>query len=62
MKVRSLSHAGLTVSNFEAAVKWYHEIFGSWLISEQVLESEQVKDLYNLYGVEDATEIGRAHV
>lgn len=55
MKIRSLSHAGLTGSNFEDSVKWYNEIFGGWLISEQVLESEQVKELYNLYGVEDAT-------
>ena len=55
MKVRSLSHAGLTVSNFENAVKWYHETFGCWLISEQILEKEQVKELYNLYGVKDAT-------
>ncbi|MCQ1529487.1 VOC family protein [Lutispora saccharofermentans] len=55
MKVRSLSHAGLTVSSFEKAVKWYHESFGCWLISEQTLPREQVKELRELYGVEDAS-------
>ncbi len=54
MKVRSFCHAGITVSNFEDAVKWYHETFGCFLISEQILEKEQVKDLSNLYGVENA--------
>lgn len=54
MKVRSLSHAGLTVSSFEKAVKWYHKVFGCWLISEQNLSKEQVKELRELYRVEDA--------
>ncbi len=53
MKVRSLSHGGLTVNNFEESVKWYHETFGCYLISEQYLTKEQVKDLEELYGVKD---------
>lgn len=55
MKIRSLSHVGLTVSNFEKAVKWYHEHFGCWLISEQTLGKEQVNKLYELYGLRDTT-------
>lgn len=53
MKIRSLSHVGLTVSNFENAVKWYHEIFGFLLIAEQVLEEIQVEKLYSLYKLHD---------
>lgn len=49
MKIRSVSHAGLTVSNFEEAVKWYSEMFGFKLISEQVISKEQAEELYDLY-------------
>ncbi len=49
MKIRSFSHVGLTVSNFEVAVKWYHDMFGFRLIDEQVLDAEQVNNLYALY-------------
>lgn len=53
MKIKSLSHVGLTVSNFEDAVKFYSETFGFKLISEQILEKEQVQELYNLYRLKD---------
>lgn len=51
MKIRSLSHSGVTVSNFEASVKWYYEMFGLMLIDEQNLSKEQTDGLHNLYGV-----------
>lgn len=54
MKLRALSHCGITVSNFEKTVKWYNEMFGIWLIDEQVLPLEQVNRLSNLYGTKDA--------
>ncbi|MBU0929284.1 MAG: VOC family protein [Spirochaetes bacterium] len=54
MKVHSICHAGLTVSDFEAAVRWYHETFGFLLISEDVLEPEATKKLFPLYKVEGA--------
>ncbi|MCT4597136.1 MAG: VOC family protein [Vallitalea sp.] len=53
MKIKSLSHVGLTVSNFESAVKFYSETFGFKLISEQLLDKDQVNELYNLYGLKD---------
>lgn len=49
MKIRSISHVGLTVSNFEKAVKWYDEMFGLKLITEKTMEKEQVESLYSLY-------------
>ena len=54
MKIRSLSHVGVTVSSFEKSVKWYYEKFGFRLIDEQILSKEQVKGLHNLYGLEGA--------
>ena len=49
MKIKSISHCGLTVSSFEKAVKWYYEMFGLRLVSEQVLDEKQVEELYPLY-------------
>ncbi|WBW94872.1 VOC family protein [Oceanirhabdus sp. W0125-5] len=49
MKIRSISHVGLTVSNFEKAVKWYSTMFGFKLISEQTLSTKEVEELYPLY-------------
>jgi catechol 2,3-dioxygenase-like lactoylglutathione lyase family enzyme len=54
LKIRSLSHVGITVSSFEKSVKWYYEKFGFRLIDEQILSKEQVKGLYNLYGLDGA--------
>lgn len=51
VRIRSISHAGLTVRDFEKAVKWYYDMFGLRLVSEQVLEKEQVEMLYPLYGI-----------
>lgn len=53
MKIRSLSHSGVTVSNFQASVKWYYEMFGLMLIDEQTLSKEQADELHNLYGVKN---------
>ncbi|MCM1991185.1 VOC family protein [Oceanirhabdus seepicola] len=49
MKIRSINHVGLTVSNFEKAVKWYSTMFGFKLISEQTLSEDEVEQLYPLY-------------
>lgn len=53
MKICSLSHSGVTVSNFQASVKWYYEMFGLMLIDEQTLSKEQADELHNLYGVKN---------
>lgn len=53
MKIRSLSHCGVTVTSFKAAVKWYYETFGLMLIDEQTLSREQADGLHNLYGVKN---------
>jgi catechol 2,3-dioxygenase-like lactoylglutathione lyase family enzyme len=54
MRVKSISHAGLTVSSFERAVAWYNENFGFLLVSEDYLGPEETRELFPLYGVKDA--------
>lgn len=56
MKIKSISHCGLTVSSLKESVKWYHEMFGMRLLNEEVLDKEQAESLSSLYGVHD-TEI-----
>jgi len=56
MKIKSLSHVGLTVADFASAVKWYHDQFGFLLVDDSVLSVEQVNNLKELYGM-DNTEI-----
>lgn len=54
MRIKSISHAGLTVSNFEAAVRWYHDKFGFLLVSEDKMEPAVTEKLFSLYRVKDA--------
>lgn len=49
-KVHGLMHAGITVSDFGAAVKWYHDMFGCLLVSEQTLDNSVLEPMANLYG------------
>lgn len=55
MKMRSISHVGLTVTNFEEAVKWYHQHFGLLLISEIKIEKDQIEALHDLYHIKDTS-------
>jgi catechol 2,3-dioxygenase-like lactoylglutathione lyase family enzyme len=54
MRIKSISHAGLTVSDFERSVAWYHEHFGFLLVSEDILDQETTSSLFPLYGVREA--------
>lgn len=49
-RARGVHHAGVTVSDFEAAVRWYHEHFGFLLVTEMTLEGESADQLAALYG------------
>jgi catechol 2,3-dioxygenase-like lactoylglutathione lyase family enzyme len=55
MKIRSLSHVGITVSSFKNSVKWYYDMFGLTLIDEQFLNEEQVNNLSSLYKLENTS-------
>lgn len=53
MKIKSMSHVGLTVSNFEKAVTWYGEKFGFSLIDVKEMNAKQIEALPKLYGLKD---------
>lgn len=55
MKIRSISHVGLTVTSFEEAIRWYHKHFGLMLISELTIDKEQIESLESLYGLKDTS-------
>ena len=52
MKIKSLSHAGITVKDFSKAVKWYWEVFKFPLLSETHIDEKTVQELNSLYNLE----------
>ena len=57
MKIKSLSHAGLTVKNFDKAVKWWWDIFKFPLISESSLSAETLAEMKKLYNLKDGISV-----
>jgi catechol 2,3-dioxygenase-like lactoylglutathione lyase family enzyme len=57
MKVRSFSHAGITVSNFNKAVTFYWEIFGCPLVGVAETPPDRVR---SFFGVADGGESRRS--
>jgi catechol 2,3-dioxygenase-like lactoylglutathione lyase family enzyme len=55
MRARSFSHAGITVSNFSRAVKFYWEIFGCPLVGVADTPPDRVR---SFFGVDPATSLG----
>lgn len=49
-KLHGILHAGVTVRDFEAAVAWWHDVFGCYLVSEDTLAGEAADGLAALYG------------
>lgn len=58
MKVRSFSHVGLTVSDFNAAVKFYSGIFGCPLVGVADTPPERVKAFFGVEGDAPKCKIG----
>ena len=48
MKVRSFSHCGITVSNFNRAVKFYWEVFGCPLVGVADTPSDRVRSFFQV--------------
>ncbi len=49
-RIHGFTHVGVTVNDFEAAVKWYNEMFGFHLVNEMYIEGEAANALAGLYG------------
>ncbi len=54
-RLHGINHVGVTVKDFEAAVMWYHTMFGFHLVNELVLTPAETNKLVGLYGEPDLT-------
>jgi catechol 2,3-dioxygenase-like lactoylglutathione lyase family enzyme len=57
MKARSFSHCGITVSDFNRAVKFYWDVFGCPLVGVADTPPERVR---SFFGVDPSTSLGAA--
>jgi glyoxylase I family protein len=58
MRVRSFSHCGITVSNFNRAVRFYWEVFGCPLVGVADTPSERVRTFFQVPADMPACRIG----
>ena len=58
MKVRSFSHTGITVSDFNAAVKFYWEVFGCPLVGVSDAPVERVRGFFDVDAEAPSCKIG----
>jgi glyoxylase I family protein len=58
MKVRSFSHVGLTVSDFNRAVRFYWEIFGCPLVGVADTSAERVRSFFGVDAPTPSCKIG----
>lgn len=55
MRVKSLSHVGITVSNLESAIQWYWEVFRMPVVDVREFPSDYVEQMKNLYNLENSS-------
>ena len=58
MRARSFSHVGITVSDFNACVKFYWEMFGCPLVGVADTPAERVREFFGVHGEPPACKIG----
>ena len=58
MKARSFSHAGLTVSDFNTAVKFYRDVFGCPLVGVADTPAERVRSFFGVAAEAPRCKIG----
>jgi catechol 2,3-dioxygenase-like lactoylglutathione lyase family enzyme len=58
MRARSFSHVGITVSDFNAAVRFYWEVFGCPLVGVSDTPSERVRAFFGVDGPQPSCKIG----
>jgi len=62
MKVRSFSHVGITVSDFNRAVKFYWEVFGCPLVGVADTPPERIRTFFGVEGAAPSCKIGWVRV
>ncbi len=55
MKLKSLSHAGVTVSNLDKAIRWYWEVVGMSVVDVQEFEAAYVEKMKALYKLQNCS-------
>ncbi len=58
MRARSFSHVGITVSNFNAAVRFYWDVFGCPLVGVSDTPPDRVRSFFGVAGDHPACKIG----
>lgn len=58
MRARSFSHAGITVSNFNQAVRFYWEVFGCPLVGVADTPSDRVRAFFGVDAPQPTCKIG----
>ena len=58
MKARSLSHAGITVSDFNRAVRFYSDVFGCPLVGVADTPSDRVRTFFGVDAEQPTCKIG----
>lgn len=58
MRARSFSHVGLTVTNFNATVRFYSDVFGCRLVGVSDTPSERVRAFFGVDGEAPSCKIG----
>ena len=58
MRARSFSHAGITVSDFNACVQFYWEVFGCPLVGVADTPPDRVKSFFGVEGEAPSCKIG----
>lgn len=57
MKAKGLNHVGITVKDFNKAVRWYRDVFGFSLISKGGLDAERMNQMKKLYNLPEGTSV-----
>ena len=57
MKARGFNHVGITVKDFNKAVRWYRDVFGFSLISKGGLDAERMSRMKKLYNLPDGMSV-----
>ncbi len=55
MKIKSISHAGITVRDFDKAVRWYWEVFRMPLVSVSEMSRDELAKMKDLYRLDDCS-------
>ena len=58
MKVRSFSHTGITVSDFNKAVQFYWDVFGCPLVGVADTPPDRVQSFFGIHGEQPRCKIG----